>query len=406
MIASVMRPPASRQNVGGAQGQMVVNPAAFNQLARLHRWEVGARTHVASLRGDFLALPPVGYHYGVQIEHDTTATTVAVPAGRFNGGFFNGNTPRFLAPLGLMQNVAYALNTSSPIYSTSGWANYVINLYSNRGYDPMRHTNIVDNVGRSEKQFTHFGIFRTGPPTTIIAPDALIPAGAVAYTMRASYRIPLTLGDFATAGLLPVQDIGIQPQIQFNFGARTDIMTVAADFTAEPTGLARVYVDWFTLPTVTVQPNTEYILQTREEQISVPAVAQTIHRPQIGGILLRNILCCFGTQGTHLRAVSAQTKAPLSLRVQQAETLENLNTWVKIADELRTTSKLQPDEAFAFDHTLGFGDPTLPSLRDRLPTFMLTLVEYLIDWPTNANWGLPGEVRPIWQQLVRLDRVR
>ncbi len=64
-----------------------------------------------------------------------------------------------------------------------------------------------------------------------------------------------------------------------------------------------------------------------------------------------------------------------------------------------------PDELWIFDHVTGFGDPTLPSLRDRIASNQLTRLEYIVQWDGGVSVVQTAELRNYVQQLVPLPRV-
>jgi hypothetical protein len=394
----MMAPPRRALPMGGGR-PMTPNPAAFNQVGRLQRHQIGAIAHQSSVNGLYTDLPPVGYHYRTFVTFDLDLGTTAAMGvtARFLSGHFGGNTNRFPCPTGLVKSVRYALNVSSPIYATDLLGNYYLQLINNRGIDPFAQV-AIGQIGRNRKERAYFCIFNA---TTggLVTPDTAL-AAATNYKVRGAAMLNLTLGELATAGLIPVQDIRIQPQLFLDLGSKTDVVSVGGDI-SEPTGNYNVFQDWFTTPTEAVRPDTQYVLQTRQDQISVAGTGEQVCRPQIGGIILRYLFSVWN--GT--KAVDVPTVEKLRLRVQQSITLESRTPQIFIGDERRWYSKYLPDELYVFDHITGFGDPTIPSLRDRIPTNQLTRLEYILDWASGTAVSATAELRNYWQQLVPLPRV-
>jgi hypothetical protein len=401
----------------GRGGQQVAgaNPALFNRVARLQRHNVGAVTYAPAVAGRFMELPNVGYHYRTFAQFDLTSKSIAGPAGRFLAGGFGSNTNRFMAPLQVLRGHRYTLNVSSPIYASDGYGNYIIQLVSNRGLDPFVRVASGD-VTRFRKERAAFAIV-DGTANTIVTPDALV-VGAHDYELRGVFMIALTLGESAAAGLIPVQDIRITPQLFFDFGDLTDLVSTPNDFTGaggsgEFAGNFNITVDFFTVPSDSIRPDTAFVLQTRNDIQSVSGSGDQIYRPQIGGVILKTIFTIWNN--TKAVDVGSRTISPsggdaagvvdnLRLRIQQGVTLENLLPQIHIMDERRWYSKELPDEVYVFDHLTGFGDPTLPSLRDRIASNQLTRLEYIVQWGS-VTVVQTAELRNYIQQLVPLPRV-
>lgn len=410
-------PPMMNRGRGGQQ-VMAPNPALFNRVARLQRHLVGAVQYSPAVAGRFLELPNVGYHYRTFSQFDLQSQTIAAPSGRWLSGQFGGNTTRFPAPTGVLRGHRYTLNVSSPIYASDGYGNYIIQLVNNRGLDPFTQV-ATGSVGRNRKERATFAILNqtTG---ALVLPDALL-AGTTAYSLRGSFLIALTLGESAAAGLIPVQDIRITPQLFFDFGDLTDLVSVPGDFsggtgTGQFAGNFNVIVDFFTVPSDSIRPDTSFVLQTRNDIQSVSGTGDQIYRPQIGGVILKTIFTVWNNSravdvsasgaGSGGSAVAATTGVDnLRLRIQQGVTLENLLPQIHVMDERRWYSKLLPDECYVFDHVTGFGDPTLPSLRDRIASNQLTRLEYILQWATGLTVTQQAELRNYIMQLVPLPRV-
>lgn len=387
----------------GGQQVMAPNPALFNRVARLQRHLVGAVQYAPAVAGRFIELPNVGYHYRTFSQFDLTSTSIAAPAGRWLSGQFAGVTGRFPAPLQVARGHRYTLNVSSPIYASDGYGNYIIQLVNNRGLDPFRQV-ATGEVGRNRKERATFCILNS-TTGALVLPDSVI-AGATVYNIRGVYMIALTLGESAAAGLIPVQDIRITPQLFYDFGDLTDLVSTPNDFTGaggagQFAGNINVTVDFFTVPNDSIRPDTSFVLQVRNDIQSVSGTGDQIYRPQIGGVILKTIF----TVWNNSRAIDVPTTENLRLRIQQGVTLENLQPQIHVMDERRWYSKLLPDEVWVWDHLTGFGDPTLPSLRDRIASNQLTRLEYIQAWSNLTAVVQQAELRNYIMQLVPLPRV-
>ena len=389
--------PMMPMNRGRGNQQMMPNPALFNRAARLQRQNIGAVTYAAGVNSQYQQLPPVGYHFRTFTFFDLDATSAAAPTGTWLSGQFGGGINRFAAPLNILRGLRYTLNVSSPIYSTDGYGNYVIQLVNNRGMDPFVQV-ASGAVGRNRKERAVFCILNatTG---AIVTPGSAI-AAATDYKLRGCYLVPLTLGESASAGLVPVQDIRINPQLFMDFGDKTDLMTVTTDFASNFTGNFTNFVDYFTVPAPNIRPDTSYVLQTRQDIQQIAGAGDNSYKPQIGGVILRTIFTIWNNS----QAVDVPTVGDLRLRIQQGVVLEELTPQIRIMDERRWYSKLLPDEVYVFDHLTGFGDPTLPSLRDRIASNTLTLLEYIVNWVGAVT--ATAEFRNYVMQLVPLPRVQ
>lgn len=378
------------------QQQNMVNPALFNRVARLQRQNVGAVAYAAGVASQYQQLPPVGYHYRTFSFFDLDNTSANAPTGNWLSGNFGGAANRFPAPLQILRGLRYTLNVSSPIYSTDGYGNYIVGLVSNRGMDPFVQV-ASGAVGRNRKERATFCILNntTG---AIVTPGSTVAANTD-YKIRGCFPVFLTLGESAAAGLIPVQDIRINPQLFFDFGDKTDLLTTTTDFAGNFTGNFTNFVDYFTVPSPNIRPDTSYVMQTRQDLVQVAGAGDQFYRPQIGGVILKAIL----TLWNNTQAVDVPTVGDLRLRIQQGVILEELIPQIHIMDERRWYSKLLPDEVYVFDHVAGFGDPTLPSLRDRIASNTLTLLEYIFNWVGNVTQV--AEQRNYLMQLVPLPRV-
>lgn len=381
---------------------MMKDPATFNRLARLNRHKVGTLAFGANQSSQYIDLPNVGYHKDVLALMSLTATAGGSPTGRFLSGHYGGNTNRFPCPLGIVQRIAYALNVSTPIYSSDGYLNYILNLVNGKGLDPWVQNEEASwgaRLGIARKERALHCILNT-TDGDIVPPDSTVTASK-AYAFRAAFRVPLTFGESAAAGLIPVQDIRIHPQLLFDFGNKAHISSAAADFAADPTGNLEVICDYFTVPDPGVRPDTDYVLQTTMDQQTISGVGELVYRPQIGGIITRII----NTFWNSSKAVDPfDFLDTMRLRIQQGVVLEHRPIPSFLADECRFYGKRLPDEVLVWDHTTGLGDPTLPSLRDRISSNQLTSLEYIADIDSGQTITATAENRILKQQLIPLPR--
>lgn len=403
-------PPMMAMRGRGGQQVMAPNPALFNRVARLQRHNVGAVQYANGVAGRFMELPSVGYHYRTFSQFDLAVKSVNAPTGKWLSGDFAAALPnRFPAPLQICRGHRYTLNVSSPIYSTDGYGNYIIQLVNNRGLDPFIQSPTLWG-GRNRKERATFCLLNqtTGG---LVVPGAAV-AGNTDYSLRGVYVIALTLGESAAAGLIPVQDIRITPQLFFDFGDLSDVESVgAADFTTQPAGNFQITVDFFTVPSDSIRPDTSFIMQTRNDIQSISGTGDQIYRPQIGGVILKTIFTIWNNN----KAIDIATAASgavaatagldnLRLRIQQGVVLESLQPQIHVMDERRWYSKTLPDEVWVWDHLTGFGDPTLPSLRDRIASNQLTRLEYIAAL-SGITITQQAELRNYVMQLVPLPRV-
>jgi hypothetical protein len=183
-------------------------------------------------------------------------------------------------------------------------------------------------------------------------------------------------------------------------GSAGQIASVAADLGAI-TGNYDVHLDYFTIGSPNVKPDTSMVLQTRQEIQAVTGTGEQIYRPQIGGIFLKEVMCVFNNS----RAIDPVTVELHQLRVQQNVEFETLSPRIRIGDELRWYSKRMPDEMWCIDHTTGLGDPTMPSLRDRIASNQMTRVEYILRWAAGTAVVQTAEIRHYLQQLLPRPKV-
>lgn len=373
-------------------------PPDFNRIARLQRQNVGTIAYTADVSAQSLDLPPVGYHYRLLAHADLDTTAAGVVTGRWLSGHIGGNTNRFRAPFGLVKGIRYALNVSSPVYYSDGYGNHLLQLAERKGLDPFVQV-ATSSVGYARKERSLCAIFNA-TDGALVAPDAVLVA-AKNYKLRFPIHIPLTLGDAALVGLVPVQDIRIRPQLILDFGGKGDVASVAADL-GTITGNFTVFCDYFTVPNEAVRPDTSFVFQTLMDIQQVAGTGDQDYRPQIGGVIMRVIQAIFNSS----KGIDAySTIEERSLIVQQGVYLQRESPIVSLYDERRYQSKILPDEALLWDFTTGAGDPTMPSLRDRLPTSQATWLTLRNKWGSGTAVAATAEIRSYRQQMVPVDRV-
>jgi hypothetical protein len=385
------------------------SPADFNRLARLYRHQGDSIAFNAGVNNQQVNLANVGYQFRIQTFCDlTTSTTIAAPTGKWLSGAFGAVTARFPAPLGLVQSYKYALNVGSPVLHADGYGLYILDLIQSRGMNKWIQNPTLDK-GRSRKERDIFAIFNS---TTggFDVPDQTL-TGASVYKLRLALTAHLTFGETAVAGLIPVQDSRVQPQLFFDWGTIANVVQTTADLGATPaiTGNFDNFVDYFVVPNPSVVPDTRFVKQTKFGIQTVSGTGEQIVKPTIGGVILKNVFTVWNAG----QAIDTTTIDSMRLRVQQGLTLENISRKVRINDERRWYSKELPDEVYAYDHvSSSFGDPGVPGFRDRLETGQLTLAEYILNWNsgTAVSSGVPplsgpAEIRWYVEQLVRLETI-
>jgi hypothetical protein len=201
-----------------------------------------------------------------------------------------------------------------------------------------------------------------------------------------------------------VQDVRINPQLYIDFGAHATnnvLATVGADV-GTVTGSLLTHTDFFVAPPG-VRPDTRYAMQTSYRIQSITATGDNIFRANIGGVLLRTMFTMWNVSNSVINAITTADISQLRMRVNQGILVENRTPQTFIADENRWYSKRLPDECYVWDHVAsGFGEPGMPSLRDRLETRMFTLVEFLWNQVTTPS---SGTARVYQQELVDLQRL-
>lgn len=378
------------------------DPAAFNRLARLERHTGNSLPYASGQINNSIDLPNVGYHYRIMLDLNLTGTSAGSVSGSFMSGAYNSAEGRFPAPLGMLPGIKYTLNTSNPIWNTDAYGAHRLALIANRGIDPWVMVATAADIGRLRKEIDLFNIYNVTDAAFVLPGAAIVASKAYAYNV--SLPLALTLGEIATAGLIPVQDVRINPQLYIDFGAFATagvLATVGADV-GTIVGSLLTHTDFFVAPPG-VRPDTRYAMQTSYRIQSITATGDNIFRANIGGVLLRTLFTMWNVSNSVINAMNTTDTSQWRMRVNQGILIENRNPKTFFSDERRWYSKILPDECYCFDHVAsGFGEPGMPSLRDRLETRMFTLVEFLWNQVTTPS---SGSTRVYQQELVDLQRL-
>jgi hypothetical protein len=367
----------------------------------------------AALQLTPIDLPSVGYHYRVFNWFDTLLTVGVVTAERLRSMNTIATTNlRFPAPWGFVQRSRYSINGSSDVWNMPGYENFLLQLAANRGKKPLFGldvwgTGTTGSRGYGAKE-NQFALSQTTGTTPLLTHTFLDMDSALTTSTNVDIKFmlahPLTLGESAVAGLLPVQDYRIKPQLHLEIGNVGDIVAVITG-THTLAGTIRTICDYFEAPSG-IRPDTRFVKQSRFQTTSMSGTGQQNFAPQLGGVLLKTFISLWHGSATSLSMYAAnleETVGNSRLVVQQNTQLENCNNAFRAHDELRWYSKFMPSNVLSFDHVAsGFGDPGMPSLRDRIESGRLTKIEY--QWDQNVL-TTAGEWRAVFEQLLPLPKL-
>lgn len=401
---------------GGPQGgrRSGATPALFNREARLMRHEVNTKAYSASTANQSVDLPNVGYHCRVLSWGDLSVTMDAAIGGTWKNGLSfkagqaanKGSFPP--APWGLINRYRYALNTSSPVVDSDGIGNWFWQLIQNRGASLMAY-NAENNPGLFQKEYLLGALFNSTDGNAI-EEAGQAPTASKTYKLRIPLVANLAFTPSAVAGLIPVQDTRIKPQIIFDFAAGTGsgnsapLMDTADDATAAPSGNFRNFVDTFVTPNAGIQPDTSYVVQSTFEEQSITGTGEFSYQPQIGGVLLQVMAVLLNTD-TQFAGLDVEKIESFRLRVQRGITFEEVHPVVKIADERSWYAKRIPDCLWVWDHvSSAFGDPGLAGFRDRVESGRYTYLEYLFNIASSATLS-GAKARFYRREMVKIDRL-
>lgn len=393
------------------------NPAAFNQLARYIRQKQSSTTISATATGAAqqlspIDLPPVGYHYRVFSWFDTLLTVGDITSARLRSNDTIANTNvRFPAPWGFVQRSRYSINGASDVWNMPGYENYLLQLANNRGRKPLFGLDVFGSSVTGTRGFgakeNQFGLSQTTGTTPLLTHTFLSDDSALTDSTNVDMKFmlahPLTLGESALAGLIPVQDYRIKPQMFYEIGNVGDVVVNPTNVTLA--GTIYTICDYFEAPRG-VRPDTRFIKQSRFQTETMSGTGEKKFAPQLGGVLLRTFISLWhgSATGTSQYAVNLEECVGNSrLTIQQNTTLEDTPNAFRAHDELRWYGKFMPSNVLTFDHVAsGFGDPGMPSLRDRIESGKLTKIEY--QWDQNVL-TTAGEWRATYEQLLPLPKL-
>lgn len=393
------------------------NPAAFNQLARYIRQKQSSITISATATGAAqqlspIDLPPVGYHFRVFSWFETLLTVGDITNARLRSNDTIANTNlRFPAPWGFVQRSRYSINGASDVWNMPGYENFLLQLANNRGRKPIFGLDVWGSsvtgsrgYGAKESQFALSQPAGTTPllTHTFLSDDSAL-TDSTNVDMKFMLAHPLTLGESALAGLIPVQDYRIKPQMFYEIGNVGDVVVNPTNVTLA--GTIYTVCDYFEAPRG-VRPDTRFIKQSRFQTETMSGTGEKRFAPQLGGVLLRTFISLWhgSATGTSQYACNLEeTVGNSRLTIQQNTILEDCPNAFRAHDELRWYSKFMPSNVLTFDHVAsGFGDPGMPSLRDRIESGKLTKVEY--QWDQNVL-TTAGEQRAVYEQLLPLPKL-
>jgi len=407
------------------QGLPAPNPARFNQVARLVRQNMQSVSISATATGAAqqlapIELPSVGYHFRVFNWFKTTITVGDITSARLRSNADLANTNlRFPAPWGLVNRSRYTINGASDIWNLPGYENYLLQLAASKGRKPKFANDVFGGVAAnptvliqtgsrgfaSKEQM--FGLAVQSGTTPLLTYTFLEDDGVLVDSTNINMNFmlahPLTLGESAVAGLIPVQDYRIKPQLQIELGNVGDLIVNPTNCSLA--GAIYTVCDYFEAPR-DARPDTRFIKQTRFQTEAMSGTGEKRFAPQLGGVLLRTFISLWhgSATGTSMYAVNLDEQVgQTGFRVQQNTTIEDVGAAFRAHDELRYYGKLLPSNVLSYDHIAsGFGDPGLPSLRDRIESGKLTKLEYF--WNQNVL-TTAGEQRAAFEQLLPLPKV-
>lgn len=393
------------------------NPTLFNQRARFVRANMDTRSITATATGSAqrlqpIDLPSVGYHFRVFSWFDTLLTVGDITNARLRSNDTIANTNlRFPAPWGFVQRSRYSINGSNDVWNAPGYENWLLQLCANRGRRPLYGLDVFGSTTTGTRGFgAKEAMFALSQPTgstpllthTFLSDDSAL-TDSTNVDMKFMLSHLLTLGESAVAGLLPVQDYRIKPQLEYEIGNVGDIIVNPTNVSLA--GTIYTVADYFEAPPG-IRPDTRFVKQTRFQTETMSGTGEKNFKPQLGGVLLRTFISLWhgSATGTSMYAVDLEEcVSDTRLIVQQNTTLENIPPAFRAHDELRWYSKLMPSNVLSFDHVAsGFGDPGMPSLRDRLESGRLTDVKYQWDQDVLTT---AGEWRAVYEQLLPLPQI-
>lgn len=393
------------------------NPALFNQLARFVRQNMDTRSISATATGAAqklqpIDLPPVGYHFRVNCWFDLLLTVGDITNARLRSNDTIANTNlRFPAPWGFVQRSRYSVNGANEVWNMPGYENFILQCAINRGRRPLFGLDVWGTSSTGSRGYgakeAMFGLSQPTGTTPLLTHTFLSDDSALTDTTNVDMKFMLahnlTLGESAVAGLLPVQDYRIKPQLELEIGNVGDVVVNPTNVSAA--GTMYTICDYFEAPPG-VRPDTRFVKQSRYQTETMTGTGEKKFAPQLGGVLLRTFISLWhgSATGTAQYAVDLEECcSDTRVVVQQNTQLENIPPAFRAYDELRWYSKFLPSNVLTFDHVAsGFGDPGMPSLRDRIESGKLTKIEYQWDQDVLTT---AGEWRAVFEQLLPLPKI-
>lgn len=394
------------------------NPVAFNQYARLNRANLATRSIASvtatsgSVRLTPVDLPSVGYLFRAFNWFDLLMTVGDITSARLRSNDDIATTNlRFPAPWGFINRSRLSINGSSDLWNMPGYESFLLMMANNRGKKPLFGLDVFGSsttgsrgYGSKEQMFALTQQAGTSPLLTYTFLDmdsALTDSTNVNTKFMLAY--PLTLGESAVAGLVPIQDYRVKPQLEIE---HLDVSALVVNPTnVTLAGTMHTVCDYFEAPRG-VRPDTRFVKQSRYQTATMSGTGAQAFAPQLGGVLLRTFISLWhgSATGTSQYAVNLEEcVSDTRVVIQQNTQIEDIPPAFRANDELRWYSKFMPNNVLSFDHVAsGFGDPGMPSLRERLESGRLTFLEYQWDQDVLTT---AGEWRAVWEQLLPLPKI-
>lgn len=379
-----------------AQGP-VMDPARFNQLARLKHMAVNTTTYTASAVTS-QQLPKVGFQSQLKLKAAYTLTAAGSVSGRFRSGSYGGNTSRFLCPTGLINNLEYTLNSANPIYKGTGYLNYVLSQVLDSG--PVSQETAAAVIGYvAQQRESGTSIYNTTDSAWVL-PDAALTASKV-YALTQTLTIPLALGPAAAVGLVPCQDQRTNPALNINFGASSEAVSVAGDISTL-TGSVNGILEYFEAP-AGILPDISLQHQVSHDTVGITGAGKLQYQPQLGGSLCQFLMTLWNSTKAMDPGTDWDT---IDVRAQQTNYIEqSVPFWFFRARHRELYGKYLPDEVVALDYlSAAAGLPQFPNTRDVVNSAQLTYLDILVNIITGGT--ATSELLTIKRQLFPVGAYR
>jgi hypothetical protein len=302
------------------------NPALFNQVARFVRQNMTTTSFTQTdVQGTTqlapIDLPPVGYHYRVFNWFDGTITVGDITSARLRSNDNLATTNlRFPAPWGFVKRSRYTINGSSDVWNMPGYENFLLQLASNRGKKPLFGldvwgSSVTGSRGYGGKE-SMFGMTTVAGTTPLLTHTFLDQDSALTDSTDVKCRFmlahPLTLGESAVAGLLPVQDYRIKPQLFLEIGNVGDMVVNPTNATPYA-GTIYTICDYFEAPRG-VRPDTRFVKQSRFQTENMTGTGAKRFAPQLGGVILRTFISLWHGSATGTSQYACNLREQVSTR--------------------------------------------------------------------------------------------